>query len=164
MRRAALSARSLIASGRRRLVVQSLLFFSAPRLPSQEGFGARNTPPLALAADDEAGPPDFMGPDSASVAVIFNPASLAIPSVPSAQLPRYVGEGSVQALFVSTPIEAVPIFGVGFPTLVTEGGTANLTVTLAYEFVPVPEPSAFVLAGLGLLAGAALQRYRRQHA
>jgi hypothetical protein len=38
---------------------------------------------------------------------------------------------------------------------------ASLRATLTYEFTPAPEPSTFLLAALGLLAGAGVWRLRR---
>jgi hypothetical protein len=116
---------------------------------------------LFLNPDDEPGlPPDFAGPDSRRL-VIPGGAGVNTGVFLPRFFPAYIGDGSVVVSAGTGPLGGPPP---GIAVLTVEPFQAFFGATLSYEFTPAPEPSAFVLAGLGLLAGAGVWRHRRSRA
>ena len=111
---------------------------------------------LGVAADND-GAADFIGTDSFSVVGgIGNDANDAVLTA-ALDLANYTGIGTfgidVEAI-VTNFLSTTGGFG---PIQQTPGQTQG-TVTVAYEFIPIPEPSTALLLGLGLLGFAARAR------
>jgi hypothetical protein len=115
---------------------------TAVAIPLQTGSA------VGVAADND-GPADFVGTDS--FAVVGGTGSDSDMDMLVAGLAPYIGLATVETFLSTTggfgPIDPVP-------------GVTDGTVTVTYEFTPVPEPTTLLLLAAGLAALA--WRVRRE--
>lgn len=107
---------------------------------------------------DNDGAPDFIGTDAFSV--IGGSGSDSDFDALTAGLGVYIGLGTFDVT-VSSVVETFLSTTGGFGPIAPIPGVTDGTVTVTYEFIPIPEPSTAVLLSLGLIGFAAQKNPRR---
>ncbi len=111
---------------------------------------------LGVAADND-GAADFVGTDSFSVVGgTGNDTDNAVLTA-ALDLANYTGLGTF-GIDVEAVVQNFLSTTGGFGPIQQTPGQTSGTVTVAYEFIPIPEPSTALLLGLGLLGFAARAR------
>ncbi len=111
---------------------------------------------IGVAADND-GAADFIGTDSFSVVGgIGNDANDAVLTA-ALDLANYTGIGTF-GIDVEAVVQNFLSTTGGFGPIQQTPGQTQGTVTVTYEFIPIPEPSTALLLGLGLLGFAARAR------
>ena len=114
----------------------------------------------ALGVDaDNDGAADFVGTDSFSVT--SGSGSDSDMDMLVAGLGPYIGPSTFEVM-VSAVLESFLQTTGGFGPLQTTPGVTDGTLTVTYQFTPIPEPSTFTLAALALLALLAHGHRRRR--
>jgi hypothetical protein len=112
----------------------------------------------AIAADDEAGPPDYTGPDS--ISLIGTTSSDYDSDLLMLGLAPYIGLGNVTFNYTSstnssTSANVAPTFSFNSPT------EFSFDAQVTYIYDPIPEPSMFGICGLLGAGLAACSRRKR---
>jgi len=110
----------------------------------------------SVAADND-GAADYAGTDSFWVVGGLGNASDANSSTDSGVLTLFTGTGTFDVRLSSSVSTYISTTG-GYGPSTTTAGDTNGTITVAYEYTPVPEPATIALLGLGSIV---LRRKRK---